>query len=144
MLNAKQITTMNEAGRSEEGKKGRKKSEKNFLDRVIWIDLPVNAAILAYTVVWVVRAFQAGLDVTMAKIEMGVNITGIPDLDETILWCLPVMAVAIAIATVVEVLYLILKLCGKEPFLTEKYAITTLIVKVLLVVFTAATALLFL
>lgn len=144
MSNAKQITTMNEADYNGAVKESRGKKKKSFMDYAIWIDFPVNAAILTYIVFRIVRAFQMGIDVALSKLETGVNITGIPDLDEVLTMFLPVFAVSIAVGAVVETIYLILKLCRKKPFITERFAVIFLILKVFFVVFTAATALLFL
>lgn len=144
MSNAKQITTMNEADYNGAVKESRRKKKKSFMDYAIWIDFPVNAAILTYIVLRIVRAFQMGIDVALSKLETGVNITGIPDLDEVLTGFLPVFAVSIAVGAVVEIIYLILKLCRKKPFITERFAVIFLILKVFFVIFTAATALLFL
>lgn len=144
MSNAKQITTMKEVNYGGEGKKSRGKKTKSFMEYAIWIDFPVNAAILTYIVMRITQAFQTGIDAALAKLDTGVNITGISDLDEVLTGFLPTFAVTIAVAVVIEIIYLVLKLCGKRTFITEKFAVIFLIAKVISVVFMSATALLFL
>lgn len=118
----------------------RTRGKKRFMDYAIWVDFPVNAGILACIAVWIMQAFQMGIDVALEKDLPSV---GNEFVDMMLIYCLPVMVVYIAVAVVVEFIYLILKLCKKEPFITEKYAIGILIGKVIWIAFFVAAALIF-
>lgn len=138
MSNTKQMSLNEEAIYDE--KKEKKKSRKSFMEYAIWVDFPVNAALLTAAIVGIVRAFQMGLDVAMEK---GLPSMGNESLDAMLAWSLPMMVVYIGIAVVVELIYLILKLCKKQPFITEKYAIGILIGKVFWILFFGAAVLFF-
>lgn len=141
MSNAKQTSVNKE--RTQSSKEGRKKSEKGFMDYAIWVDFPVNAAILAFIVIKIIRVFQTGLSTSLEQMEQGLVITGKEKLDGMIVTCAPLISVYIALAVVVETIYLILKLRGKQPFITERYAIGIIIGKVIWIAFFIAAALLF-
>lgn len=133
MSNPKQISS----------KERRKKEPKSFMDYAIWVDFPVNAAILAFIVVKIVRMFQTGIDTVLIQMEDSWNITGNVNLDIMITRCAPLISLYIAMAVVIETIYLILKLRGKEPFITERYAIGIIIGKVIWIVMFVAAALIF-
>lgn len=110
------------------------------MDYAIWIDFPVNAGLLAVIIFGIVKAFQMGLDVA---VERGLPSVGNAGIDDILEYCLPFGVGYIVLAVVVEFIYLILKLCKKQPFITEKYAIGILIGKVIWALFFIAAALIF-
>lgn len=135
MLSTKQMSLNGE--RIHNGKQGRKKRKKSFMERAIWIDFPLNAVILAYAAFWIARAFEIGAEEALMQ---AIPLIGKSDLmDSLLIYSLPMIVVCIAQAVVVEFIYLILKLCGKEPFITEKWGIIIMIAKAIwLVTFIAA------
>ena len=140
MSNAKQMSLNEE--RIYDENQGRKKCKKSFMERAIWVDFPLNAVIIAYVAFWIARAFEIGPEEALVQ---AIPLVGKSDLmDELLIYCLPMMVVCIVLAVAVEFIYLILKLCRKEPFITEKYAIIIMIAKVIWVVTFIAAALFFL
>ncbi len=140
MSKAKQMS-MN-GGTINNSRRDSRKEKKRFMDYAIWVDFPVNAAILAFVLVRAMQMVQSGININ-ELLEEGLLLTGNELLDAMISACLPIMILCIAMAAVSELIYLILRLRGKEPSITEKYSIIMLIVKVLGAVFFAAAALLF-
>lgn len=143
MSNAKQMAAMDKEDYNGKVKRNSRKKKKSFMEYAIWVDFPVNAGILTYVVVRSIQALLEGYVVALTKLENGIAITGNPFFDQMLMPYLPGMIAYIALAVVVEIIYLILRLWGKQPFITEKYAIIILIGKVLWVIYFAAAALFF-
>lgn len=118
-------------------KQGRKKS---FVDCTIWWDLPVNAAIFAYCVGSIIRASQIGIDKVLAR---GLEVSGSDEWNTMLTYSIPIVVVLATMSMVVEVIYLILKIRQKEPFITEKYAVLSVFWKIVWAIFMIATAVVF-
>lgn len=107
-------------------------SRKSFMDYAIWIDFPVNAAILAYFVMKIREAFRTGIDVAL---ETGFGIdTGSDALDMFAAIAIPALGLLIPLSLVTELIFIIIKLQGKQPYLTEKYSFFYIIDKIFLAV----------
>lgn len=136
MSNAKQMS-LNEERIYNEGQ-GKKKRKKSFMECAVWVDFSLNAVIFAYAAFYISKVFKIGAEEALLQ---ALPMLGKSELMDS-MWvaCLPMMVVCIALALVLEFIYLILKLCRKEPFITEKFAIIIMIAKTIwLVTFIAAT-----
>lgn len=105
----------------------RTKSKKSFIDYAIWVDFPINAGIIAYFAMKIYGAFQTGIDKALeAGFYVGEGLNG-----EFLSIVLPFLGVVALIAFGVELLYLILRLRGKETYWTKIYAAALVGVKLL-------------
>lgn len=120
--------------------KKEKQKKNSLVDYAIWADLLVNAAIFAFYAAQIIRAFQIGIDKCLKsgfeELELGAVGSALMTLG-------PVVAIAITMFLIVEVIYLILRLRGKQPYITEKYSIISVVFKVILVVVVIGIVLLF-
>ena len=101
-----------------------KKNEKHnsFMDYVVLVDIPINLALLAFLIIRMQESLRMGLQVAVDT-NFGFTATGSEGLDEMLAVVVPALAIGACMSLVSEVIYLILKRSGKQPFLTEKYAI---------------------
>lgn len=105
----------------------RTKSEKSFIDYAIWVDFPVNAGIIAYFIMKIYGAFQTGIDKALeAGFYVGEGLSG-----DFLSIALPFLGVVALVAFGVELLYLILRMSGKETYWTKVYATALIGVKLL-------------
>lgn len=127
MSNTKQASLNEERIYNES--QGRKKRKKSFMERAVWVDFPLNAGILAYVAFWIVRVFEIGAEDALVQ---AIPLVGKSELmDSLLINCLPMMVICIVLAVGVEFIYLILKLCGKEPFITERWSVIIMIAKII-------------
>ncbi len=100
------------------------------MDYAIWVDFPINTAIVAFFIIKLREVFRTGIDVAL---ENGMGTFGSDKLDTLAAYSIPVLIVVVPLSFVIEAIYIILKLQGKEPFITEKYAIATIMGKIILI-----------
>lgn len=122
-------------------KRNSERSNRSFMDYAIWVDFPLNAAICTCLVIKIIQAFRTGID---KALEAGfVLIDGGGPVDITIGGLVIVVGMYSAISVVIEFVYLILKMNKKEPFLTEKYAILSVVSKIIAMIVVAIIMLIF-
>lgn len=118
----------------------KKTNNKSFMEYAIWVDFPLNAAICAYLIVKIVQAVQMGIG---KVIESGFVFIDGGEVDVALGSLLVVIGIYSVISVVIEFIYLMLKLNQKEPYITEKYAVLSVVFKVIAVVALAAIIVIF-
>ena len=115
-----------------------KKNQKCFMDYAIWIDFPINAAFLTFCFIKIKSAFQMGINVAF-ETDFGIA-TGSNVLDTLLIFGIPILGFITLLSFSMEAIYLSLKMCKKQPFITEKYSIAFMIGKIICVIILIASA----
>lgn len=105
----------------------------------IWIDFPINAAFLTFCIMKIASAFQMGIN-TALETDFGIA-TGSDVLDTILIFGIPILGFITLLSFSMETIYLVLKICKKQPFITEKYAIVFMIGKIISAMILIASAL---
>lgn len=115
--------------------------KKSFMDYAIWVDFPLNLAIVTFFVLKIRNALQMGIEAAVES-DFGVA-TGSDTLDLLLIFTVPMMTFIVVLSIVTETIFIILKLRGKRPFITEKYSIIYIVGKLVFVFIIMMVALIF-
>ena len=124
-----------------EGKKGTTKNKKSIMDCAIGIDILINSAAIAFFIMKIREALQIGIDVALQN-DFGIA-TGIAELDALLVYAVPILIFLLPVSLITDLMYVMIKLRKKQPFLTEKFAVSYMVGKMSFLFFVIVTALIF-
>lgn len=109
------------------------KPQKRFMDYAVIIDFLFSAALLVFFCIKIRSFSQMGFDAAIES-DFGVA-TGSEALDILLLFGTPVLGFLASLSFIIEAIYFSIKLRGKQPFITEKYAIVFMVSKIITIIF---------